>query len=119
MGNGVVLRCKDCNEKENLILGCGFGSFMNRMMNVVYVCDSCGYWKEGEVEFEIPEDAEDNLESVITAKEDTKEEMCPNCKKAMKRYEKFYNEKGNAQILKMTCRKCGGILNAEGKFCWD
>ena len=120
MGFGVVLKCSDCHEEENLMLGSGFSDFMNGYTNVVCVCKRCGNWKAKEVKFDFPEILpEDNLEKEIVPKDDTDKEMCPFCKIRMKQYKDYYSARGKVLIPKITCKKCGGLLQADRSFCWD
>lgn len=127
MGTGINFVCGKCNEKESLCLGCGFNSFMNGIQNVIYVCKRCGYWINKEEKFKQSlEEAEQELKEQIlygkaaaVGNKATKIEMCPACKIRMKKYEDYYNGKGEPKIPKIICKKCGGELKEESMFCWD
>ena len=118
MGIGVNLICNQCHEKETLLLGCGFSSFMNGLKNVVFVCKKCGYWEITEA----PLDKKDaklgcHCEEELQTKEI--KVMCPHCKIRMKKYDRYYNTIGKPVIPKMTCKNCGGQLKGSGNICWD
>lgn len=118
MGLGVNLICNQCHEKETLLLGCGFSSFMNGLKNVVFVCKRCGYWEAAEVPF----DKKDIEKGAPSNKDNPAKEIkatCPACKIRMKKYDRYFNQKDKPIIPKMTCRKCGALLQGSGNIHWD
>ena len=96
MGNGIIMKCPECDKEYDLLLGEGMLSVALNVKYNLYICPICFSWKH----------KKENNPEVIKMEKITK--LIHSINK--KEFEKNYEEIKSNQI-KQKCQKCKSIMN--------
>ena len=151
MGMGFDFRCKKCGKRYSIFLGVGmlYPSVVSELMqeiregkhgkkrqqlclehpnamvdaeNVIYICDTCGCWRELQnLTLYAPNDENYTSDDDGYLLDDFLERYhvllehkirCGKCRKPMR-------EATEEEIRHLSCPKCGTENESTGEICWD